>query len=114
MLAAFTGVDGAGRVLVAPSMSRGVDLPDDLCRCLVVPKPYFGDARVKARMRKPDGDRWSQVQQVRELCQMTGRGVRHAGDHCQTYILDEEFDRLWRSARARLLFPAWWREAVVA
>jgi Rad3-related DNA helicase len=117
VLNAFTGPEGRDAVLVAPSMARGVDLPDDLCRCvivLVVPKPYFGDARVRARLRAPDGQRWSAVQQIRELCQMTGRGVRHADDRCDTFILDEEFGRLWRSPSARRLFPAWWREAVVA
>jgi hypothetical protein len=44
---------------------------------------------------------------------MTGRGVRHPGDQCDTYILDAEFARLWRSPAARQLFPGWWREAVV-
>lgn len=41
-LNAFTAPDGEGKVLIAPSMARGVDLPDDLCRCvvvMVVPKP---------------------------------------------------------------------------
>jgi Rad3-related DNA helicase len=117
VLSAFTGSEGRDAVLVAPSMARGVDLPDDLCRCvivLVVPKPYFGDARVRARLRAMDGQRWSAVQQIRELCQMTGRGVRHPEDRCDAYILDEEFGRLWRSPYARRLFPAWWRETVVA
>jgi Rad3-related DNA helicase len=115
-LNAFTAAEGEGKVLTAPSMARGVDLPDDLCRCvvaMVVPKPYQGDARVRLRLRTPDGQRWSQVHQIRELCQMTGRGVRHPGDQCDTYILDAEFARLWRSPAARQLFPGWWREAVV-
>ncbi len=115
-LGAFTAAEGEGKVLIAPSMQRGVDLPDDLCRCvvvMVVPKPYQGDARVRLRLRTPDGQRWSQVHQTRELCQMTGRGVRHHGDRCDTYILDAEFARLWRSPAARRLFPGWWREAVV-
>ena len=43
---------------------------------------------------------------------MTGRGVRHAGDRCDTYILDAEFGRLCRNGGWGL-FPAWWREAVV-
>lgn len=110
----FTASSGAGRVLVAPSMQRGVDLSDDLCRCLivlVVPKPYYGDARVRVRMASKNGQRWYQVQQVRELCQMTGRGVRHEHDHCDTYVLDSEFGPLWR--RGRDLFPDWWREAVM-
>src|SRR5262249_16119499 len=93
-LNAFTAPAGAGKVLIAAGVGRGVDLPDDLCRwgvVMVVPKPYQGDARVRLRLRTPDGQRWSQVHQIREVCQMTGRGVRHPGDQCDTYILDAEF-----------------------
>lgn len=115
-LGRFTSAEGADAVLVAPSMSRGVDLPDDMCRCvvvLVIPKPYYGDARVRVRLRKPDGWLWCQVEQIRELCQMTGRGVRHELDRCDTYILDAEFEKLWKASGKRL-FPGWWREAVIA
>lgn len=103
-----------GAVLLAPSMDRGVDLPDDLCRVIViskVPFPNLGDKQVSARLHQPGGSLWYQVQTVRTIVQMTGRGMRHAQDWCVTYVLDSQFGgNVWR--KSRLLFPAYWREAV--
>jgi len=107
VLEAFKAMDNA--VLIAPSMERGVDLFDDLCRCVVVckiPFPNLSDRQVQARFRS----RWYDVQTVRALVQMTGRGVRHDTDWSDSWILDAEFARLRR--RAWHLFPEWWREAV--
>lgn len=101
-------------VLYAPSMDRGVDLPDDLCRVQVVAKvpfPYLGDRQVSARMRLPGGQTWYAVETVRKLVQMTGRGVRSANDWCVTYILDAQFKKNVL-ARSRRFLPPWWREAV--
>ena len=117
VLEAFKSASHRDGVLVAPSMERGVDLRDDLCRCVVVllaPKPYFGDTRVKVRVQDRDGERWKLVHQIRQLCQMTGRGMRGEDDRCDSYILDSEFGGLWFSTAARNLMPGWWREAVVA
>lgn len=102
-------------VLFAPSMDRGVDLPDDACRVVVVAKmPYLGlkDRRVneRMRMRDPDGQLWYTVQNVRSFVQMIGRGVRHKDDWCVTYVVDAEFGKLWRQNRH--LLPEWVREAV--
>lgn len=103
-----------GAVLLAPSMDRGVDLPDDLCRVIViskVPFPNLGDKQVSARLHQPGGNLWYQVQTVRTVVQMTGRGMRHAKDWCVTYVLDSQFGgNVWR--KSRLLFPKYWQEAV--
>ncbi|MBO0682868.1 MAG: hypothetical protein J2P45_06905 [Candidatus Dormibacteraeota bacterium] len=102
-----------GRVLVGPSLKRGVDLPDDLCEAivvLVVPRPDWGDQRVRARAAAPGGRAWYDAESVRQLCQMTGRGVRHQADRCETYILDSEFGRLL--SRRHGMFPRWWLEAL--
>lgn len=104
-----------GSVLFAQSMTRGIDLPGDACRVQIiakVPFPYLGDKRTSARMHLPGGQSWYSVQAVREVVQMTGRGVRSATDHATTYIFDAQFSRnLWRPTTRRL-FPAWWIEAV--
>ena len=109
-------------VLLAAGMDRGVDLPDDLCRVLVVlkvPWPDLGDAQVKARVEgtgltgraaRWEGQQWYREQTLRSLVQMTGRGVRHIEDWCVTYILDRQFDRVLAQSSAML--PGWWREAV--
>lgn len=110
-LARFRALPGA--VMVAPSMERGVDLPGDECRVIVIAKiPYLslGDRQVAARLRLPGGQRWYETQAVRTLVQATGRGMRSDDDSCVTYVLDKQFLALWR--KARRLFPRWWADAI--
>jgi ATP-dependent DNA helicase DinG len=113
--ALFRYVKESNSVLLAASMDRGVDLPDDMCRVQVIAKVPFAnfkkDKRVNARMRMAGGSNWYQSQAIRTLIQMCGRGVRHEEDKAATYILDKQFtDNLWKAA---YLFPEWWKEAVV-
>lgn len=111
-LRAFRNTKGA--VLLAPSLDRGVDLKDDECRVIIVAKipfPYLGDRQVSARLNGPGGQGWYNVQTVRTLVQMTGRGVRSSDDWCVTYILDRQFmSNVWK--RAKNLLPDWWKEGV--
>lgn len=103
-------------VLLAPSFDRGVDLPKDDCRVIIVPKVPFGnlgDKQISTRFwgTGKRGKIWYKKKAIQTLCQMTGRGMRSVDDSCITYILDSEFDRLY--AEARRMFPAWWAEAIV-
>ena len=106
---------GKARILVAPSMERGIDLPGNLCRVIIfakVPFPNLGDPQVKTRLygsRK--GQLWYAVQTARAVVQGTGRGMRAADDKCISYILDVSFER-WYEQWRRLL-PDWWREALI-
>lgn len=105
--------DNKGYVLIAPSLDRGVDLPDEQCRVQLickVPYPYLGDRQVSARLHSQGGQVWYNVQTVRSIVQMSGRGVRHKDDWCKTYILDSQFLDLWNKARG--LFPKWYVEAI--
>jgi Rad3-related DNA helicase len=101
-------------ILFAQSMDRGVDLPGDACRVVVVAKipfPSLGDRRIRARMSLQGGQSWYQTQTVATIVQMTGRGVRSERDHATSYILDKQFaTNLW--SKARRLLPEWWRDAV--
>lgn len=103
-----------GTVAIVPSWDRGVDLPDELCRVIVVakvPYPYLGDKQVSARLHSRGGQGWYAMQTVRTLVQMTGRGMRHEDDWCITYILDEQFQtNVWKKSKAFL--PSWWRDAL--
>jgi len=103
-----------GAVMVAPSLDRGIDLPGELCRVQVVvkvPFPNLGDKQVNARLYSPGGDLWYRTNTVRTLVQMTGRGMRSAGDSCVTYLLDEQFaSNVWR--KSRRLLPRWWTDAL--
>lgn len=111
-LSRFRQTEGA--VLLAPSLDRGIDLKDEDCRVQIVAKvpfPYLGDRQVSARLNGPGGQAWYNVQAVRKLVQMTGRGVRSKDDWCVTYILDRQFvTNIWK--RAKSLLPDWWKESV--
>ena len=102
-------------VLYAPSLERGIDLPEDACRHIIVPKipfPNLGDKQVAARLYSRGGQVWYQVKTIRSLVQMTGRGMRSESDSCSSYILDQQFQSMiWN--RARHLLPKWWVEALV-
>lgn len=103
-----------GAVLIAASMERGIDLPDEACDvCIVakVPYPYLGDAQVSARLRLTNGRVWYTLETIRTIVQATQRGVRHVNDHCTTYILDRDWLRLWEEWEK--YFPKWWKDAVV-
>jgi ATP-dependent DNA helicase DinG len=103
-------------VLLAPSFDRGVDLPKDDCRVIIIPKVPFGnlgDKQISTRFwgTGKRGKVWYKKKAIQTLCQMTGRGMRSVDDSCVTYVLDSEFDRLY--AEARRMFPAWWSEGIV-
>lgn len=100
-------------VMLAASMDRGIDLPDDLCTVQVVakvPYPNTSDKRIGARMYGHNGKAWYTAQTIRTIIQMTGRGVRGPEDKAVTYIPDAQFaNNLWKNQH---LFPRWWKEAV--
>jgi Rad3-related DNA helicase len=103
-----------GSVLLAPSLDRGIDLPNNDCRVIVVckvPFPSLGDKQVSAKLYSPGGQLWYSVKTVRSLVQMTGRGMRSENDYCESYILDASFiNQIYK--RHRQLLPQWWLEAL--
>lgn len=102
-------------ILLAPSLDRGIDLPEDDCRHIIIPKipfPSIGDKQVASRMYSKGGRLWYSVKTIRSLVQMTGRGFRSEDDYCETYILDKTFlTNIWRQSKH--LLPEWWKEALV-
>lgn len=104
-----------GAILLAPSMDRGIDLPGDLCRVQIiakVPYPNLGDKRINARLRNTKtGQSWYDVNTIRNIVQMTGRGVRGPDDKAETYIVDSQFAAgIYRKQKE--LFPEWWRKSL--
>ena len=106
---------GNARILVAPSMERGVDLPYKECSVVIiakVPFPNLGDPQVKTRLYgSHKGQLWYAVQTARAMVQGTGRGMRAEDDKCTSYILDASFERWYEQWRK--LLPEWWRAALV-
>jgi Rad3-related DNA helicase len=103
-------------VLLAPSFERGIDLPEEDCRVIIVAKcpfPFLGDARVKKRLYgdRAKGQRWYDIETIRSLVQMTGRGMRHKGDFCKSVLLDSQIRRVY--LKQQKYFPQWWRDAVI-
>ena len=103
------------KVLLSPSMDRGVDLPGDECRVVVItkcPYPDLGDPQISKRVHASrDGNTWYAHKTTSKIIQMAGRGVRSKTDYADTYILDEKFDQLY--AENKRMFPAWFREAII-
>jgi Rad3-related DNA helicase len=102
-------------VLLSPSMERGIDLPDDNCRFIVIvkmPFPYLGDPQIKARLYQGrSGRSWYNAITARRIVQSTGRGMRSPTDFCESYILDSNFEAFYQKNRS--MFPRWWREALI-
>jgi len=103
-----------GGILLAPSAERGVDLPDDMCRVVIiakVPFPSLGDKQTSARLHSNGGRQWYTIKTMRDVVQMSGRGVRHDNDYAVTYILDMQWQRLYRDHKAFL--PQYFIESTV-
>ncbi len=102
-------------VLLSPSMERGVDLPDDQCRVVViakVPYPDLGDNQISRRVYgSRDGNRWYAHQTISSIIQMSGRAVRSSSDHAEIYILDGQFEKIYNEYNG--LFPKWWKDALI-
>jgi Rad3-related DNA helicase len=95
-------------------MDRGIDLPDDECRFIIivkVPFPDLGDRQVSARFYSGGfGKQWYAWQTACSIVQMTGRAVRHETDFADSYILDRQFERFYGQHNS--LFPQWWKDSL--
>jgi ATP-dependent DNA helicase DinG len=107
--------DSGNKVMISPSMERGVSLDQELCRFVIILKApflYLGDKIVATRVYSGQtGQLWYTAQMLLTALQMSGRAMRSEDDYCTTYILDTNFSKtLNRNAK---LLPMWWREAIV-
>lgn len=98
-------------VMITPAGARGLDLPDDDARTVIVAKLPWAPRTplMVARDRQTSG--YYTRQMVQTLVQQCGRGVRHAGDRAKTVIIDAGF-----ASRAGAFVshaPAWWTKALV-
>lgn len=89
---------GLPSVIVSANMTEGWDGLDGQCRFVIMPKvpyPNLGDKRTALRMKEdPRSYDWRALVAV---VQGAGRGVRHAQDYADTWILDKNWgDQLYR------------------
>ena len=86
------------KVLIGPTLVEGVDLPNDLCRFIIivkVPYPNIGSKTVKAKMNI--FPLWYNSTTSNTIIQNIGRGVRNENDYCTTFILDGCFKSLYEA-----------------
>lgn len=98
-------------ILVSPSFTRGVDLPDDDARYAIIAKvlyPDLGEERVRRRLEERPS--WYPAQTCDNIVQASGRIVRSSTDWGTTFILDTQFERLFHQNQN--LLPFWFLEAV--
>ena len=98
-------------VYVSPSAIEGLDLADELCRFVIFPKvPYLSmdDPVIKVQMELiPE---FYTYKAMSSIIQGAGRGMRHEGDSCLTYILDKNFARVYMQTKGML--PKWFVDAL--
>ena len=90
------------KVLIGPTLIEGVDLPDDLCRLIIIvkmPYPNISSKVVKAKMNL--FPLWYSSTTSNLVIQNIGRGVRNEHDWCTTFILDGCFQALFEQTAAQ-------------
>lgn len=101
-------------VFVSPSSTRGVDLPDERCRFVIIAKAPFqnlADKLVSSRVYGSGlGAFWYRAICAQDIVQASGRGVRHRDDWCVTYLLDKQIEKL--VIENLNLFPGYWKQAL--
>ena len=79
-------------ILLGPTLNEGLDLPDDLCRFIIVtkiPYPQLNNEFTRKKLELFSG--WYENATSLKLIQTIGRGVRNEKDYCETFILDSNF-----------------------
>lgn len=87
-------------IIIGPSLAEGIDLPDDLCRFIIilkVPYPTLTSKLVKAKMKLFPN--WYASTTSNIIIQGIGRGNRNKTDYCSTFILDGCFKRLYNETK---------------
>ena len=88
-------IDSDNGVLISPSIKEGLDLKDDLCRFIIIPKlPWDSLSEPADRYYYMKKKKIFENEMVIVLAQMVGRGVRNFDDWAKVYILDAK-SRYW-------------------
>jgi len=98
-------------ILVASGLYEGIDLPEDAGRWQVitkVPFPNLGEPAIKYRMAK-DSD-WFSWQATKVILQASGRICRGPEDFGETFIVDDNFKRLYTENPD--MYPEWYKQSV--
>lgn len=89
-------------ILLGPTLNEGLDLPDDLCRFIIItkiPYPQLNSKFLKKKIELFKG--WYESTTSLKLIQAIGRGVRNETDYCNTFILDACFFDLFNKTKTQ-------------
>jgi len=99
-------------VVLSPSMTEGYSFDDELARFQIITKmpfPYLGDKQVAAK--KDENPDWYTLQTVMTFIQACGRIVRSDDDYGSTYVLDSDFERVYKTHAH--FFPKWFTSGFI-
>lgn len=81
---------GEGVCMISPSITTGLDLPNDLCRFNIVGKVPFEASKTPLMQARRDQDRmYNSVRASNTFHQMIGRSTRNAQDWCENFVIDD-------------------------
>lgn len=100
-----------GTVLISPSLMQGIDLKDNLSRFQIIAKVPYPNLGSKYISTKKDMiSDWYFYQTIKMIVQSYGRSIRSQTDYAITYILDSDFEKLYKYNTK--MFPKYFTEAL--
>ena len=98
-------------VLVGPTLTEGIDLPNDYCRFIILMKIPYPNITSKIIKKKIElfAD-WYNNTTSNIIIQSLGRGIRNENDYCTTYILDGCFTNLYQQTKEQ--YPKYIRDRI--
>lgn len=101
-----------GKIVLSPSIEKGYDFKDDMCRFQIIAKiPYYYLGSKWVALNTQRDNRWYARKAILRLVQASGRAVRGVNDYAKTYLFDSNFDMLYK--RNKDLFPDWYIDSLV-
>jgi Rad3-related DNA helicase len=102
------------KVLLAPAMNVGIDLPDDQCRFIIMSKiPYPTLTPImKARNAADTTKTYYDAITLEVFAQGASRGFRSESDWCEVIITDDGWPRFW--AKVESFAYDWLRDRIKA
>ena len=102
---------GYNGVLMASGLYEGLDLPFDEARWQIIGKvPYKSLGEPAIAERATVEPEWYAYAAIRKIVQAAGRVCRTPDDHGVTYVVDSQFERLFRNNKK--LFPRYFTAAL--
>lgn len=102
------------RVGVFAASNTGLDLKDDLCRFIIIPKVQlasFADNLVKRKLEIFKSQKWYSSHGMLQVIQGSARGCRHETDYCEIFILDKNFYKYYNDCKE--LLPNYFKESLI-